>query len=421
MTENIYDNVVLLNGIVLKNEVEVFEGIRLVPFPSTLGKKGENIRRFVSEWSSAVGGIRYFFNKIQLITDSSVVSEFNIDQLCQALSLACNSGIQIATIVSVRKDEDPFSLVPYIGPSIPSLPCMQRDPVEDSDIEEAKRLYKILDSLEPDVRRKLHIPINRWIKSHLLQSAMVDKMIDPEISHEKIAEAPTTRDVDKMIDLGIAFESMYLSSVSKLSHHLSSRASKYLVENQDEQEELKEMFKEIYNWRSKAVHEGAFPEKDVKIGEKSVTPSEFIKQTQDLCRRSILKILEDPHPRVILNLDKEYLKPLLENGRKLRKSKTYPVKCRFQLVNGHDCQFHYAIIPPDGISKNGYVKEIWVEYIAESVEVDNQSYDLMTPYIHSTKQRIQEFILDSDNSIKLSPNPDGIVIKYFQEIPRQSE
>ena len=298
MTENIYDNVVLLNRIVLENEVEIFSGIRLVPFPPTLGKKGENIPRYVSEWSPAAGGIRYFFYKTQLIIDSSVVSEFNIDQLCQALSLACNSGIQIATSIQVKMDEEPFSMVPYTGPSVTYI---EHDPVKESDIEEVKRLYELLDNLEPDVQRKLHIPINRWIKSHVLQSAMVDKMIDSEIPPEKIAEAPTTRDVDKMIDLGIAFESVYLSGISattELAFRIRLHASLHLGKNKEDRQMLIEKFKKIYEWRSKAVHTGTLSTKDVRIGEEVISPLVFIKQTQDLCRKSILKIIEEgqfPH------------------------------------------------------------------------------------------------------------------------------
>ena len=344
--------------------------------------------------------------------------------------MACNSAVQVATIISVKKDEQPFSLVPYAGPIVTNL---QRNATKDSDIKEAKRLYELLSCLDSDIRQKLRIPINRWIKSHAEQSAMSDRVIDPEISPKDIPGSPTTRTVDKMIDLGIAFESLYLSGSINLSLDLRNRASEYLAESQEEQEKLKEMFKEIYNWRSKAVHEGTLPAKDVKIGEESFTPSELIKRTQDLCRQSILKILEDPCPRVILNLDKEYLKPLLKNGRKLRKYKAY-LQCRFRLTNSDHYQLH-AMIPPDGISKKGYVKEVWVEYVTESVEIDNQPYDIMTPEAHDTKQRIQEFMLDSDNVIKLLPdpnkiqeftldsdnvmkllpNPDEIVVKYFQD------
>ena len=138
MNENIYDIVVLLDGIVLENEVEVFPGICLVPFPQSLGKKGKEIPSYISEWAPAAGGIKYFFNKTQFIIDSSVVFEFNIDQLCQALSLVCNSGIQIATSIQVRIDEEPFSLVSYSGPAVT---CKQRDPAKFR-LEEAKR-YRV--------------------------------------------------------------------------------------------------------------------------------------------------------------------------------------------------------------------------------------------------------------------------------------
>ena len=360
--------------------------------------------------------------------DPSASSEFNTEQFCQALSLACNSGIQIATFLSVRKDEAPFSPAPYAGPT---HSYSLKNAAKNLDIKEAKRLYKLLEKLPLDVQQKLHIPINRWIKSHI-KHGIVDKMIDLEVPPEEVANSPTTSDVDRIIDLNIAFESLYLDGISKLSHYLSNRASEYLAGIQNEQEKLKEMFKEIYNWRSKAVHEGTLPAKDMKIGRESVTPSEFIKRTQDLCRQSILKIIEDPHPRIILNLDKGYLKPLLKNGRKLRKYKAY-LQCRLRLTDRDYCQLH-AMIPPDGISKKGYVKEVWIEYVTESVEIDNHPYDIMTPEAHDTKQRIQEFMLDSNNLIKLLsnpseiqeftldsnnliklvPNPDEIQIKYFQ-------
>ena len=400
-TRKHFRQIILLKGIVLETEIEVFPGIRLVPF-WRLGKRGKEIPRYVSEWAS-VAGIDYFSDKTQLIIDPSKSSEFNGEQFCQALSLAGNSGIQTATSLSVRKDEEPFSPITYTGPT---CSYSLRDTAKDSDIKEVKQLYKFLGELSLDVRQKLHIPINRWIKSHI-KHGLVDKMIDLEVPPEDVANSPTTSDVDKMIDLGIAFESLYLSGSSNLSLDLRNRASEYLAESQDEQENLKsQMFKEVYNWRSKAVHEGTLSAKSVEIGEESFTPSEFIKQVQDLCRRSILKILEDPHPRVILNLDKEHLKPLLKNGRKLRKYKDC-LKCRLRLTDSDHCQLH-VMIPPGGISERGYVKEVWIGYVTESVKINNQSYDLMTPKAHDAKQRIQEFVLDSDDLIKLLPDSDEI-------------
>ena len=423
-----FQGIAVLDGIVLETKIEIFPGVCLAPFPASLGKKGAEIPRYISDWASTVG-TNSFFNKTQLIIDPSESSGFNGEQFCQALSLACNSGIQIATFLSVRKDEEPFSPVTYTGQT---CSYSLRDAAKDSNIKEAKRLYERLDRLPLDVQQKLHIPINRWIKSHVKQG-LVDKMIDLEIPPENVAESLTTGDVDRIIDLDIAFESLYLDGISKLSHHLSRRASEYLAKNKEDQKKLKAVFTKIYDLRSKAVHTGTLSPENVKIEEKFYTPSELIKLAQDLCRQSIRKILEDPHPRVILNLDKEYLKPLLENGSKLREYKTC-LKCCLRFADSDHCQLR-AMIPPDGISKKGYVKEVWIGYVPESVEINNQSYDLMTPEVHNAKQRIQEFILnsddlikllpnpheiqkftvDSDDLIKLLPNPHEIQIKYFQD------
>ena len=56
---------------------------------------------------------------------------------------------------------------------------------------------------------------------------------------------------------------------------------------------LIEEFKAIYTLRSNAVHNGKLPQ-TVKIRKgKSVRTSKFIERAQDLCRESIMKILED--------------------------------------------------------------------------------------------------------------------------------
>ena len=280
-----FQHILLLDRIVLQAEIEVFPGIRLVPFPPS----GTEIPRYISEWAPAAGGIDYFFHKTQLIIDPSESSGFNYDQFCQALSLACNSAIQIATTVSVKKDRDPFTLVPYAGPVVPNLP---REAAKDSDIKEAKCLYKLWGKLPLDVRQRLHIPINRWIKSHAERSAMGNQMIDLEIPPKDIASSPTTRDVDKMIDLGIALESLYLSGRKKLSLKFRRRASWFLKKNEVHWKALEEKFEKIYDLRCDAVHEGKLT-RNVEICGKSVPILEFIEQAQVLCQQSILKIIKN--------------------------------------------------------------------------------------------------------------------------------
>lgn len=94
-----------------------------------------------------------------------------------------------------------------------------------------------------------------------------------------------------MIDLGVAFESLYLSRRGNKSQRSQKRASRYLGIDKANRNTLEKVFKKIYDLRSSAVHEGKLPP-NVKIGGACVPISEFIKQAQDLSQQSIIKIVE---------------------------------------------------------------------------------------------------------------------------------
>ena len=141
------------------------------------------------------------------------------------------------------------------------------------------------------------------------------------------------------------------------------------------------------------------------------------------------------HRKIGDELSNEHLEKLLEKGRNLRKSKDLPITCRMILnrvwrMSETQCETirrntgslpiypyqehwypHFAIIPTDGITRRGYVKEVWVEAYIKSIEVDNQHYDLIDPYVHDTEQWIRGFELD--NVIQLLPSPK-IVVKYYR-------
>ena len=155
-------------------------------------------------------------------------------------------------------------------------PFGDRVKVSEDQINKAKCLYEILvdstSNTPTNIAEKLKIPIDRWIKS-------------------KINKDP----IDKMIDLGTAFESLFLpsDSVDQLAFQFRLRASWHLGKCKAHREELMDEFKAIYTLRSKAVHNGKLPQKTkIRKGE-SVATSEFIPRAQDLCLDSIKKILED--------------------------------------------------------------------------------------------------------------------------------
>ena len=140
---------------------------------------------------------------------------------------------------------------------------------DEDHIEKAKCLYKSLVDFDSNDRNKLQIPIDRWIKS-----------IAPE------------SDVDKMIDLGIALEALYVTDGGgDTTYKLAIRAARHLGKDKKDREDLLAKFKQIYKCRSKAVHAGHV-DTTVKFGKEKISMSKFITHARDLCLRSIKKILD---------------------------------------------------------------------------------------------------------------------------------
>ena len=216
----------------------------------------------------------------QIKIKSTEFPKFNVDQFCRAISLTCNFAcVSILDWGYI----DPDELFSVIGHGIiPTARCvLSNEPssfnrISEAQIPKIKRRYEDLVNLDSDTREKLQIAIDRWIKSKSGNNS-----------------------VDKMIDLGIAFESLYLpsNSVDQLAFQFRLRASWHLGKNKAKREELMDEFQAIYTLRSRAVHNGELPQRiKIRKGE-SVATSEFIPRAQNLCLDSIKKILEDgKHP-----------------------------------------------------------------------------------------------------------------------------
>ena len=115
----------------------------------------------------------------------------------------------------------------------------------------------------------MQITIDRWVKSK-----------------------ESGREVDKIIDLGISLEALYVpEGGGDTTYKLAIRAARHLGKDKKDREDLLAKFKQIYNCRSKAVHAGHV-DTTVKFGEEKISRSKFITHAQDLCLRSITKILD---------------------------------------------------------------------------------------------------------------------------------
>ena len=135
--------------------------------------------------------------------------------------------------------------------------------------------------------------------------------------------------------------------------------------------------------------------------------------------RNLRKSNEPITCRVVLNhvwrASKEYIETTDRNRKKAAEEGTLPSEVPLEVVNPYHEHWepYSAIIPPGGISEKGYVKEVWIEYFIDSIEIDNKSYDVIDPFVHDTTQWIQGFMLGND-PLTLLPSPK-IVVKYFRE------
>ena len=311
-----FQHVVLLGGIKIEKAIQVFEGVRLVPPPSL--EISQEVMQYLLgfprdvyiEASSLLGKTLLVidcpgFSIFHKSSDPTFPPELPVDEppfqiekhnmklpnmeavhsfrnpFCQALSLVFNIPVQIVDdglfFLMADKSFNPYEATVTMFRHA-NLVGSDAE-VEKVEIEKAKCLYKRLVDLDSNDREKLQIPIDRWIKSK------TDKMTIGEITNEN--------PIDKIIDLGIALEALYVTSHRKIGKRLRDRASWYLGKDNEDQAKLNKEFKEIYEWRSKAVHTGELPNKTEKIPFTTDEIRNFIDRTQNLCRKSIKKILDD--------------------------------------------------------------------------------------------------------------------------------
>ena len=298
-----FQDVALVEGLIIKKDLEVFKGVRLVPLHSSeiSRKVGRKLPRFpyyafLRETSNSPGrtllvidrpGFSIFHERgpdgetpledlpLQIGAQDVIfrtrdeIDSFQ-ESFTQALSLILNFRIQITYRWFCLGEERTFNLRDgSVAWPRPPDRFRIRKPASEDDIEKANCLYERLVAFDSGGRNKLQLAIDRWIKS-----------IAPE------------SDVDKMIDLGIALEALYVTDGGgDTTYKLAIRAARHLGKDKKDREDLLAKFKQIYKCRSKAVHAGHV-DTTVKFGKEKISRSKFITHAQDLCLRSITKILD---------------------------------------------------------------------------------------------------------------------------------
>ena len=306
--QGVFQDVSVVKGITLKTDIEVFKGIRLVPLLDS-GISKEFINYFPHFAVFAFGyEFPNFFGQTLLVIDRPGFSIFHKpgpnqefpqglpvgelpfqvgehdtifrnlgevdsfqESFSQALSLILNFPIQIPRgafcfeEVQISRGgyffEEDRTFNPRDG-TIASLIQANRfrnSTVADEDhIEKARCLYKRLVDFDSNDCTKLQIAIDRWIKSKA-----------------------SGNDVDRIIDLGIALEALYVTRKDKIERQLCHRASWYLGDDEAHREVLATELTALYDYRSDAVHN------------RGLGNEVFVEGAQNLCLESIKKIIKE--------------------------------------------------------------------------------------------------------------------------------
>ena len=292
-----------LAGVQVDEEVEVFDGIWLVPLPdspdqlppylpddllSVFGRRPGQISDG-RPWPRTLLRIDHTVSPVFhkpadthtldsapdshfiVAMKSKEIRDFDLAWFLHALSLSCQDPIRIAVQWGAFLEPfEVFDLASVIGPprttwsvQMDYQPSSSR--LSGSALEDLKKLYLNILRLDSNTKTKLQVPTTRWAKSLGMGDA-----------------------TDQMIDLGIAFEALYLgNSRDELSFRFALRASWYLGQNEADRQRLFPIFRNIYSSRSTAVHTGNFMEK-ASDDEKW----KFIEQAQSLCRKSIVQVIK---------------------------------------------------------------------------------------------------------------------------------
>ncbi len=285
-----FQHVALITGIKVDKELKISDKVRLIPLHESPEELPDYLpidrERFME--SHFLGKALLLIEKIAepaFFTSGKLVpppklyekimgdenEKFKATNFCVALSLVCNNPVQIS-IGWTNLSEDEF-LCEIGGRGTASFhPIVNRinSRIVESQIKDAMCLHHKLSDLELKDLNVLRVAIYRLASSHL------DKGI-----------------VDKMIDLGIAFESLYLNRGNRdqLAVTFRIRAAWYLGKDAEDRRRLMKLLRRVYKYRSMAVHAGQLPGA-FKVGKEWILMLDFIQDAQELCRQTIMKVIQ---------------------------------------------------------------------------------------------------------------------------------
>ena len=295
-----YQEISLISGIKIDNEMQVYDGFKLIPLPSSSGALSqmeilsggglgiqEKSNHFTGRTLAVIDCIRepIFanpksrpmkegpFDVFRRHIKNIELEDFKIQEFLWSLSLCCEYPINEVMWWDHINQWEP--LVDHgVGSCSYSYDLYRSNrycKISENNISDAKKSYQKFRLLPPHVKEKLQIAIPRWLKSK------------------------NEGWVDRIIDLGIAFESIYLDGTgAQLSYTFRTRAAWHLGKDLSERQRYRDIFKKFYDYRSNAVHTGRIASaKKTRDANESEKIRSLLNDADELCVVSILKIINE--------------------------------------------------------------------------------------------------------------------------------
>ena len=280
-----YSKLALIGGVTLEEEIDLYDGIKLLPLPETDESLSSTYPSLLPD-----SELRHRFSEAVLIKEERTVSphfmrpDANSKFVTEAISQQApdfdpRTFCLIVSLVTTRHayvsmewasmSEDEFinlligSAFQYVVIQTPELSL----PVVASEIAEAKTVYEQFRNSTPGAQKRLKIPLTRLAVS-------TDNNRSP---------------LDRIIDLAIALESLYLPGIKdELSFRLKLRAAKHQEDTVEKRRAIAKTLDKFYDVRSRIAHTGSPPSEYAALADLIG----ILAATQAVCRRSIRKILE---------------------------------------------------------------------------------------------------------------------------------
>lgn len=285
--------ITLLTGLIIQNEFKISDSIKILPISkleiwqfqpiiNSFHITDTSIKTYFSNYSvifalviesstSPVFVENNFENKGNYSTENQVIDDF-----INSLYLYNNDG-QCKIVADWYIPEMLSPCFGFLGGSIGldnSEFKYYSDPFINGNqiaILEITEIFKNLNEANPDFKNKLRIPIERYRNSKTRRYL-----------------------IDKSIELGIAYESIFLSD-SRNSHSkskkLKDRASEFLTEEGFDKNRIIKIINKMYDIRSDAVHEGKIKKENYLIEGKRMYVYEILSEAEMLFRIALKKLI----------------------------------------------------------------------------------------------------------------------------------